>query len=99
VALQRLALLHERIRNARWDALHKFSTNLVKRFDRIYLEKSPHPRPGEKPPPGSGIERCSDWFSLSLDRSEGGTVRKDGRHDRSVFPIEQGVLGLRARRR
>ena len=38
VALQRLALLHERIRNARWDTLHKFSTNLVKRFDRIYLE-------------------------------------------------------------
>jgi len=38
VALQRLALLHERIRNARWDALHKVSTNLVKRFDRIYLE-------------------------------------------------------------
>lgn len=37
-ARQRVAVLHERIRNSRMDALHKFSTNLVTRFDTIYLE-------------------------------------------------------------
>lgn len=37
-ARHRVAVLHERIRNSRADALHKFSTNLVKRFDKIYLE-------------------------------------------------------------
>jgi putative transposase len=34
----RVAILHERIRNARQDALHKLTTTLVKRFDTIYLE-------------------------------------------------------------
>lgn len=37
-ARHRIAILHERIRNARMDALHKLSTNLVKRFDMIYME-------------------------------------------------------------
>jgi putative transposase len=37
-ARHRVAILHERIRNARQDALHKLTTTLVKRFDTIYLE-------------------------------------------------------------
>jgi putative transposase len=37
-ALRRVAVLHERSRNARQDALHKLTTTLVKRFDTIHLE-------------------------------------------------------------
>src|SRR5215831_1475155 len=37
-ARHRVAVLHERIRHARQDALHKLTTTLVKRFDTIYLE-------------------------------------------------------------
>ncbi|MHB8570048.1 MAG: RNA-guided endonuclease InsQ/TnpB family protein [Metallibacterium sp.] len=37
-ASQRVARVHERIRNARMDTLHKLSTDLVRRFDRIVVE-------------------------------------------------------------
>jgi putative transposase len=37
-AKHRVAIIHERIRQARQDALHKLTTALVKRFDVIYLE-------------------------------------------------------------
>src|SRR5215831_3999680 len=37
-AKHRVAVLHERIRNARRDMFHKLTTNLVKRFDVIYVE-------------------------------------------------------------
>lgn len=36
--VRRVARLHEKIADARRDALHKLSTSLVQRFDHIYLE-------------------------------------------------------------
>lgn len=35
---QRVARIHEKIADARKDYLHKFTTNLIKRFDNIYIE-------------------------------------------------------------
>lgn len=34
----RVARVHEKIADARWDALHKLSTTLVRRFDHIFIE-------------------------------------------------------------
>ncbi len=37
-AKRRVARIHEKIGNSRTDALHKFSTDMVRRFDAIYIE-------------------------------------------------------------
>jgi len=34
----RVAKIHEKIADSRKDALHKFTTNIVRRFDKIYIE-------------------------------------------------------------
>ncbi len=38
LARRRVARVHEHIANSRLDTLHKFSTNIVRRFDRIVVE-------------------------------------------------------------
>ena len=63
-ARHRVAVLHERIRNARQNALHKLTTNLVKRFDVIYLEDL-NPRGMDR---NHSLARCLTDAAIGITR-------------------------------